>query len=66
MVRYCQYLKENQIGMGPGKEELLLLVAQRSTKQNRNPKALTKVISNNPRVKKLLNIGPQLEGDEVF
>ena len=30
MVRYYQYLKGNHAGTGPGKEKLLLRVAQRS------------------------------------
>lgn len=50
MVKYHQYLKGNQTGTGPGKEELLLRVAQRSAARTGNPKSLTQAISTIPGV----------------
>jgi len=66
MVRYYQYLKENQAGTRPRKEDLLLWVAQQSVERTRNPKALMKAILNNPRVKELVNREPHFKGDEVL
>ena len=46
MVRYYQFLKGDHAGTGPGKDELLLRVAQRSAQHTGNPKALADAISN--------------------
>ena len=66
MVRYYQYLKGNHAGIGPGKEELLLRVAQCSTERTRNPRALTEAISSIPGVEEFFNREPHLEDEEVF
>ena len=66
MVRYYQYLKGNHAGIDPGKEELLLQVAQRSAERTENPRALTEAISSIPGVKEFFNREPHLEGEEVF
>ena len=66
MVRYYQYLKGNHGGTGPGKEKLLLRVAQRSAERIRNPRALTEAISSIPEVEEFFNREPHLEGEEVF
>ena len=46
MVRYYQFHKDEHAGTGPGKEELLLKVAQRSAHRTGNPKVLADAISN--------------------
>ena len=46
MVRYYQFLKGKNAGTGPGKEELLFRVAQRSTHRTGNSKVLADAISN--------------------
>jgi hypothetical protein len=37
VVRYYQYLKGDQVGTGPGKEELQLRAAQRTAERTRDP-----------------------------
>jgi hypothetical protein len=66
MVRYYQYLKGNQVGTGPGKEELLLRVAQRSAERTGNPKVLTEAISSIPGVEEFFSREPHFEEQEVF
>ena len=66
MVRYYQYPKGNHAGTGPGKEELLLRVAQRSAEQTGNPRALTEAISSISGVEEFFNREPHLEDEEVF
>ena len=66
MVRYYQFLKGENTGTGPGKEELLLRVAQRSTHRTSNPKVLANAISNIQGVQDFVTREPHLEGEEVF
>jgi len=66
MVKYYQYLKGNQGGRGPKKEELLLRVAQRSAKRTGNPKTLTEALLNIPIVEEFMHREPHLEGQEIF
>ena len=66
MVRYYQFLKGDQAGTGPGKDELLLRVAQRSAHRTGNPKALADAISNIRGVQDFVTREPHLEGEEVF
>ena len=66
MVRYYQFLKGENAGTGPGKEELLLRVAQRSTHRTGNPKVLADAISNIRGVQDFVTREPHLEGEEVF
>ena len=66
MVRYYQFLKGENAGTGPGKEELLLRVAQRSTHRTGNPKVLADAISNIWGVQDFVTREPHLEGEEVF
>ena len=65
MVRYYQFLK-GEHGMGPGKEELLLRVAQRCTHHTGNPKVVADAISNIQVVQDFVTREPHLEGEEVF
>ena len=66
MIRYYQFLKGNHAGTGPGKDELLLRVAQRSAHRTGNPKALANAISNIQGVQDFVTREPHLEGEEVF
>ena len=66
MVRYYEFLKCENAGTGPGTEELLLKVAQRSTHPTGNPKVLADAISNIRRVQDFVTREPHLEGEEVF
>ena len=66
MVRYYQFLKGEHAGMGPGKEELLLKVAQRCAHRTRNPKVVADAISNIRVVQNFVTREPHLEGEEVF
>ena len=66
MVRYYQFLKGKNAGTGPGKEELLLRVAQRSTHCTGNPKVLADAISNIRGVQDFVTREPYLKGEEVF
>ena len=66
MVRYYEFLKGNHAGTGPGKDELLLRVAQRCAHHPGNPKALADAISNIRGVQDFVTREPHLEGEEVF
>ena len=66
MVRYYQFLKGEHAGTGPGKEELLLRVAQRCTHRTGNPKVLADAISNIQGVQDFVTREPHLKGEEVF
>jgi hypothetical protein len=43
--RYYQFLKDDLVGTGPGKEELILCVTQRSAQRFGNPKVLNVAIA---------------------
>ena len=66
MVWYYQFLKGKHAGTGPGKEELLLKVAQRCAHRTGNPKVLANAISNIQGVQDFVTREPHLEGEEVF
>jgi hypothetical protein len=46
--RYYQFLKGEHAGIGPGKEELMLQVAQLSALRSGNPKALNVAMAKMP------------------
>ena len=66
MVRYYQYLKGNQVGTEPGREELILHIAQHSAKRTSNPRVLTEAIASIPEVDEFSNRNPHFKGEEVF
>ena len=66
MVRYFQFLKSHHAGSGPGKEELLLRVAQRAAHRTGNPRVQAEAISNIRGVQDFVSREPHLEGEEVF
>ena len=66
MVRYYQFFKGEHAGSGPGKEELLLRVAQRCAHRTGNPKVVADAISNIQVVQDFVTREPHLEGEEVF
>ena len=66
MVRYYQFLKGENAGTGPGKEELLLRVAQRYAQRTGNPKGLNDAMAAIPGLGDYCTREPHLEGEEVF
>jgi hypothetical protein len=64
--RYYQSLKGEYARTGPGKEELMLQVAQRSTLRSGNPKALNVAMAKMPRAEEFCTREPHFEGEEVF
>jgi hypothetical protein len=64
--RYYQYLKGELIGTGPGKEELMLRIAQRSAQRSGNPKVLNAAIAKMPGAAKFCTWQSHFEGEEVF
>ena len=66
MVRYHQFLKGEHARTGPGKDKLLLKVAQRSAHRTGNLKVLADAISNIWEVQDFVTREPHLEGKEVF
>jgi hypothetical protein len=66
MVRYYQFLKGENPGTGPGKEELLLRVAQRYAERTGNPKGLNDAMATVPGVGEYCTREPHFEGEEVF
>ena len=66
VVAYYQYLNGDRAGTGPGKEELLLRVAQRTTIRSGNPKALHAALSRMPGAEEFCSREPHFEGEEVF
>ena len=66
VVAYYQYLNGDRAGTGPGKEELLLRVAQRTTVRSGNPKALHAALSRMPGAEEFCSREPHFEGEEVF
>ena len=66
MVWYYQFLKGEYAGSGPGKEELLLRVAQRCAHRTGNPKVVADAISNIQVVQDFVTREPHLEREEVF
>ena len=66
VVTYYQYLNGDRAGIGPGKEELLLRVAQRTTVRSGNPRALHVALSRMPGAKEFCSRETHFEGEEVF
>jgi hypothetical protein len=64
--KYYQFLKGEYAGTGPGKEELMLRVTQRSALRSRNPKALNVTTAKMPGAKEFCTREPHFEGEEVF
>jgi hypothetical protein len=64
--RYYQFLKGEYTRTGPGKEELMIRVAQRSTLRSGNPKALNVAMAKMPGAKEFCTRKPHFEGEEVF
>jgi hypothetical protein len=63
---YYQFLKDEYAGIGPGKEELMLRVAQRSALRSGNPKALNVATAKMPGAEEFCTQEPHFEGEEVF
>ena len=63
---YSQFLKGENPGNGPSKEELKLRRAQRSTAKTGNPKTLHEAILKMPGGDEWCTRTPHLEGEEVF
>ena len=66
VVAYFQFLKGERAGAGPGKEELRLRVAQRSTCRSGNTKPLQDALAHMPGADSFCTREPHLEGEEVF
>ena len=66
VFRYYQYLKDDCVGTGPGKEELQLCIAQRRAKRTGDLKILNVAIANLPRADLFCTCEPHLAGKEVF
>jgi hypothetical protein len=66
VVRYYQYLKDDQVGTGPGKEELQLRTAQRTAERTRDPKVLNDAMAKLLGVELFYTCEPHLAGEEVF
>ncbi|MGH2414804.1 MAG: hypothetical protein ACRDEA_14165, partial [Microcystaceae cyanobacterium] len=70
VVAYYQYLNGDKAGTGPGKEELLLPVAQRTAQRTAqrsgNPKSLHQALANMPGAQGFCTREPHLQGEEVF
>jgi hypothetical protein len=66
VVRYYQYLKGDQAGTGPGKEELQLRAAQRTAERTRDPKVLNVAMAKLPGAKLFCTRAPHMAGEEVF
>jgi hypothetical protein len=64
--KYYQFLKGEYAGIGLGKEELMLRVAQRSALRSGNPKALNVATAKIPGVEEFCTREPHFEGEEVF
>jgi hypothetical protein len=64
--RYYQFLKGEYARTGPGKEELMLRVAQRSALRSGNPKALNVTMAKMLGVEEFCTREPHFEDEEVF
>jgi hypothetical protein len=64
--RYYQFFKDDLIGIGPGKEELMLCIAQRSAQRSGNPKVLNAGIAKMHGAAEFCTREPHFEGEEVF
>jgi hypothetical protein len=66
VVQYYQYLKGDRAGTGPGKEELQLRAAQRTTEQTGDPKVLNVAMAKLPGAELFCTRSPHMAGEEVF
>jgi hypothetical protein len=66
VVRYYQYLKGDRAGTGPGKEELQLRTAQRTTERTGDPKVLNVAMAKLPGAELFCTRAPHMAGEEVF
>jgi hypothetical protein len=66
VVRYYQYLKGDRAGTNPGKEELQLRAAQRTTERTGDPKVLNVAMAKLPGAELFCTREPHLAGEEVF
>jgi hypothetical protein len=66
VVRYYQYLKDDRAGTGPGKEELQLRAAQRTTKRTGDPKVLNVAMAKLLGAELFCTRAPHMAGEEVF
>jgi hypothetical protein len=66
VVRYYQYMKGDQARTGPGKEELQLRAAQRTTERTGDPKVLNVAMAKLPGAELFCTREPHLVGEEVF
>jgi hypothetical protein len=66
VVRYYQYLKADRAGTGPGKEELQLRAAQRTTERTGDPKVLNVAVAKLPGVELFCTRAPYMAGEKVF
>jgi hypothetical protein len=66
VVWYYQYLKGDQAGTGPGKEELQLCAAQRTVERTGDPKVLNIAMAKLPGTELFCTREPHLAGKEVF
>jgi hypothetical protein len=64
--RYYQFLKGELTGTGPGKEELMLCVAQHSTQRSGNPKVLNAAVAKMLGAAEFSTQKSHFEGEEVF
>jgi hypothetical protein len=64
--RYYQYLKGEHAGTSPGKEELMLQVAQRLAQRSKNPKALNIAMTKMPGAEEFCTREPYFKNEEVF
>jgi hypothetical protein len=66
VVQYYQYLKGNRAGTGPGKEELQLRAAQRTTERTGDLKVLNVAMAKLPGAELFYTRAPHMAGKEVF
>jgi hypothetical protein len=66
VVRYYQYLKGDRAGTGPGKEELQLRAAQRTTERTGDPKVLNDAMAKLLGAELFCTRESHLAGEEVF
>jgi hypothetical protein len=66
VVRYYQYLKGDWAGTSPGKEELQLRAAQRTTERTADPKVLNVAMAKLPGAELFCTRLPHMAGEAVF
>jgi hypothetical protein len=66
VIWYYQYLKGDRAGTGPGKEELQLRAAQRTTERTGDPKVLNVAMAKLPGAELFYTRAPHMAGEEVF